>query len=74
LISDNHRIVEFKVTPEKQLRGVLAIFCKIAQAAAAGAIAFTYGGQRLFGDETPAELQMSDGDCIFAETSLDPIV
>ena len=74
LISDNFRVAEFNVTPEKQIRGVLSIFCKIAKVASAGAIAFYYGGKRLFGDETPAELQMSDGDCIFAEFSSEPIV
>ena len=56
----------FKVSDERPLRLIFAIFAKNKNLKG-GQIIFRFGGDRLFGEETFKELQMSDGDCIHAE-------
>jgi hypothetical protein len=76
-ISENRKSAEFQVSPEKTLRAIFAIFSKHVGASGVGAVTFSYGGRRLFGDETALELQLGDGDCIQAEinsSSLDSVV
>ena len=65
------------MTPEKPLKNIFMIFGQSRGFEKTGAFAFSFGGKRLFGDETPQDLQLSDGDCLQAEArgdSLDLVV
>ena len=68
-ISLNKHTLPLKISTHTPLRGLFAIFAKSLDMEGFASLHFQYGGQRLYGEETAAELQLSDGDCIFVTDS-----
>mmetsp|Transcript_78219 Transcript_78219/g.172620 ORF Transcript_78219/g.172620 Transcript_78219/m.172620 type:complete len:95 (-) Transcript_78219:20-304(-) len=63
--SESHDSVQFKVKPGTKFSKVIDAYCK-KKALDPNAIRLLYNGQRVASDDTPAKLELEEGDTIEA--------